>query len=67
MWGAVAGILAASVTLAALNVLVEQKFSRKQTKEKTTFGGYLSSDTNSHTIDKASSLLKKAKKTFPRK
>ena len=63
MWGAVAGILAASVTLAALNLVIEQKFSRKRSTTDTTFGGYLS-DTN---IEKASSVLKKVKKTLPKK
>lgn len=64
MWGAAAGILAASVTLAALNLLFEHKFSRKRSSEDTTFGGYISSNT---TLEKASSLLKKAKKTLPKK
>lgn len=64
MWGAAAGILAASVTLAALNLLFEQKFSRKDTSKDTKFGGYLSSDKN---LEKASSLLNKAKKAIPKK
>jgi hypothetical protein len=64
MWGAAAGILAASVTLAALNLLFEQQFSRKRSSQDTTFGGFLSDNKN---IEKASSLLKKAKKTLPKK